>query len=42
MSMRSELDKIYALEAFERACEPYEIKTMAAAFDGGVEAAELL
>lgn len=42
MSMRSELDKIYALEAFERACEPYEIKTMKAAFDGDVEAAGIL
>lgn len=42
MNMRTELAKLYALEAFERACEPYEIKTMAAAFDGDVEAAGTL
>jgi len=42
MSMRSELNKLYAIEAFERLCELYEIKTMKAAFDGDVEAAGTL
>ncbi len=42
MSMRSELDKLYALEAFERICAPYEVKAMRAAFDGNVEAAGAL
>lgn len=42
MSMRTELARLYATEAFERLCEPYEIKTMGAAFEGDVEAAGTL
>jgi hypothetical protein len=42
MTMRTELARLHAFELFERLCEPYEIKTMTAAFDGDVAAAGTL